>query len=105
MSQGGREVSSSDGPDPVGSIAEEAAKLLGAVSGWARQQGDGVAGLADAMAEGVHEHVAPGAPECTWCPLCRTIAAIRQTSPEVRNHLGSAASSLLRQLCTVMPGL
>jgi len=92
-------VSQSDGPEPVGSLAEEAAKLLGAVSSWARQQGDGVADLADAMADGVadgvHEHLAPGSPECTWCPVCRAIAAIRQTSPEVRNHLASAASSLM----------
>jgi adenine-specific DNA glycosylase len=88
-------VSQSDAPEPVGSVAEEAAKLLGAVSGWAREQRDGVADLADAMTDEAHEHLAPGSPECTWCPVCRTIAAVRQTSPEVRAHLASAASSLM----------
>jgi hypothetical protein len=95
-------VSQSDGAEPVGGVAEEAAKLLGAVSGWARQQGDGAAGLADAMADGVHEHLAPGSPECTWCPLCRVIAAIRHTSPEVRTHLASAASSLMMAVSEMM---
>src|SRR5689334_24333897 len=80
----------SDDRDPVGSVAEEAAKLLGALSGWAKEHGEGLSSFGDE----VHEHLATGAPECTWCPVCRTVAAIRQTSPEVRAHLTSAASSL-----------
>jgi hypothetical protein len=95
-------VSGSDEPEPVGSVAEEAAKLLGAVSGWAREHGGGVAGLADAMADRSAEHLATGSPECAWCPVCRTIAAIRQTSPEVRAHLASAASSLMMALSEMM---
>ena len=89
-------------PEPVGSVAEGAAKLLGVVSGWARERGDGVAGPADAMADGVHEHLATGSPESAWCPLCRTIAAIRQTSPEVRAHLASAAPSVMLAVSGVM---
>jgi hypothetical protein len=91
-------VSQTDGPgglgeqdEPVGSVAEEAAKLVGAVSDWAREHGDGFSAFGD----GLHEHLATGDASCSWCPVCRTVTAIRQTSPEVRAHLTSAASSLL----------
>jgi len=80
-----------DGSEPVGSVAEEAAKLLGAFSGWAKEHGDGLSSFTD----GLHEHATTESPECTWCPVCRTVAAVRQTSPEVLTHLGSAASSLM----------
>jgi len=69
------------GRDEVGSLAEEAAKLLGALSGWAHEQG-------------IDDHLATGAAECTVCPLCRTVSAARQVSPEVTAHLSAAASSL-----------
>jgi hypothetical protein len=95
-------VSQSDGPETVGSVAEEAAKLFGALSGWAREHGDGVTAMADSMAEQLHEHIATGSPECAWCPVCRTVAAIRQTSPEVRVHLASAASSLMMAVSGMM---
>ena len=95
-------MSQTDGPEPVGSVAEEAAKLLGALSGWAREHGDGVTALADSMTQELHEHLATGAPECAWCPLCRTVAAIRQTNPEVRAHLANAASSLMTAVSGMM---
>jgi hypothetical protein len=91
------------GEEQVGSVAEEAAKLMGALSDWARDHGtdlgQGLTGLVDhaaASAREVNEHLATGAPECTWCPVCRTVHAVRQTSPEVRAHLATAASSLLQ---------
>ena len=86
------------GPEPVGSVAEEAAKLLGAFSGWAKEHGDGLSSFTD----GLNEHVATGSAECTWCPVCRTVAAIRQTSPEVVGHLTSAASSLMLAVSGMM---
>lgn len=79
-----------EGHEPVGSVAEEAAKLLGALSGWAKDQGDGFSPLTDEL----HAHLSTDATECTWCPVCRVIAAVRQTSPEVRAHLTGAATSL-----------
>ena len=83
----------------VGTVAEEAAKLLGALSGWARESGDGwYDGLQDgvsSIADELHEHVSTGTPECAWCPVCRTVAAVRQASPEVKAHLSTAASSLM----------
>ncbi|KRF36280.1 hypothetical protein [Nocardioides sp. Soil805] len=106
-------------PDPeVGSLAEETAKLLGALSGWAREHGadaaHGTSGLADHLvdqvagaAHQVGEHLDTGAPECTVCPICRTVHAVRQLSPEVKAHLAVAASSLVQAaagvLATVAP--
>ena len=84
--------------EPVGTVAEEAAKLLGALSGWAKEHGDGLSSFTD----GLQEHVATGSPECTWCPVCRTVAAVRQTSPEVLTHLGTAASSLMLAVSGLM---
>ena len=86
------------GPESVGSVAEEAAKLFGAFSGWAKEHGDGLSSLTD----GLHEHVATGSPECSWCPVCRTVAAVRQTSPEVMAHLTTAASSLMLAVAGMM---
>lgn len=90
----------------VGTVGEEAAKLFGALSEWARDQGgvgqgvgQGVGGLATHAAAGlaeINDHVATGSAECTYCPVCRTVHAIRSTSPEVRTHLTSAAASLLQ---------
>ena len=98
----------------VGSVGEEAGKLLGALAEWAREQGagwgEGVENLAGQTASALREadaHLATGAPECSYCPLCRTVHAARQTSPEVRAHLATAASSLLQAaaglLATAVP--
>lgn len=69
---------------PVGSDAEEAAKLFGVLTGWAT------------------EHVDTGAPECDVCPICRTIHLVREVSPEVRDHLATAAASLMQAAAAVL---
>jgi len=103
----------SGGPD-IGNVSEEAAKLLGALSDWARDQGSdvgqGLGGLAShaaASMQEINDHLATGSAECTYCPVCRTVHAVRQTSPEVRAHLTQAASSLLHAaagfLATIPP--
>jgi hypothetical protein len=92
--------------DPVGSVGEEAAKLFAALSGWARDQGTPnfgaaagtAAGAAAAMSETIHtvnEHIATGSEDCRYCPVCQVIHAVRTTSPEVKEHLAVAASSLM----------
>jgi hypothetical protein len=113
-------VSDQDKPaegDPgkdVGSVGEEAAKLLGAMSDWARDQGPdlgqglgGLAGQAATAMQDFNDHIATGSAECTYCPICRGVHAIRETSPEVRTHLVTAASSFLQAaaalLATQMP--
>jgi hypothetical protein len=77
-----------DGPEPVGSVGEEAAKLFSALQDWATDSGAGFADL--------HEHLATDSEECRYCPVCRAISLVRQTSPEVRAHLAAAAGSLLQ---------
>ena len=76
------------GPDePVGSVADEAAKLFGALSDWAR---------------GVDEHIDTGAEECTYCPICRTVHVVRLASPEVRTHLTMAAANLMQAAAGIL---
>jgi hypothetical protein len=108
-----------DGPggpqEPVGSVGDEAAKLLGALSDWARDQGSDYAGTAAGAAgsfahavQDLGEHVATGGEDCRYCPVCQAIHVVRQTSPEVRAHLAVAASSLMHAaaglLATNTPG-
>ena len=96
----------SDGARDIGSLAEEATKLFGALSEWARdhagEAGDGLSGLADQAAASAHDlndHLAAGAAECTVCPICRTV---RQLSPEVKTHLAAAASSLMQATASLL---
>lgn len=93
-----------EGPpqDSVGSVGEEAAKLLDALSGWARDQRQDYAGTATGAAgafghalHDVNEHIATGSADCRYCPVCQVIHVVRQTSPEVRTHLAMAAGSLM----------
>jgi hypothetical protein len=87
--------------EPVGSAAEEAAKLLGAMADWARDHGSdlgaafaGLAGQASDAARDIDEHLATGAEECRYCPICRAVQVYRAASPDVREHLRTAATSL-----------
>ena len=94
----------SEDKEPVGSVAEEAARLLGALQGWARENGPesasaGAAGVAS-LVHNVNEHIATGGQDCAYCPVCQAISFVRQTSPEVKQHLSTAASSLLQALST-----
>ena len=102
-------MSAEDFHEPVGNVAEEAAKLLQAMAGWAEQSGGDYAEAAASAAAGaarrledVNEHVATGGRNCTYCPLCQVIAAVRGTSPEVKQHLASAATSLMHAVAGLM---
>lgn len=90
------------GPHEVGSVGEEAAKLLGALQDWAKESGADQEGAGASAADGigarlreVNDHLATGGQDCTYCPVCQVIHKVRETSPEVRAHLAVAASSLL----------
>ncbi len=71
--------------EPIGSVGDEAAKLLGALADWA---GD--------HARDLNEHIATGDAECLYCPICRTVHAVREASPEVKAQLTQAASTFLQ---------
>lgn len=90
------------GPPPAGSVAEEAARLLGALQGWAAEAGVGGTDAAGSARSGaaralhdVNEHIATGGRDCTYCPVCQVISLVRGTSPEVKQHLTAAAGSLV----------
>ncbi len=98
--------------EPVGSAAEEAAKLLAAVADWTRDKqhdwgsdlGTTVGGLADHVAAAAHDvdaRLATG-DDCRYCPLCRAVQVYRSASPEVREHLTSAASSLAQAAAALL---
>ena len=101
----------SDGPgdDSVGSVGEEAVKLLQALQEWAKESGSdyadatsgAVSGAASTLRD-INEHIATGSDDCRYCPVCQVISVVRSTSPEVRQHLSSAASSLLQAAAGVL---
>ena len=78
---------------PVGSSAEEAGRLFEAVEDWVRERS---AGLRDG------EHLATGSPECSVCPICQAVHAMRQVKPETVEHLLDAAASVVAALLSTL---
>ncbi|MGH3448163.1 MAG: hypothetical protein ACRDQA_17460 [Nocardioidaceae bacterium] len=80
--------------EPVGSVADEAAKLMAAVQ--ARVGGDGGGGGGGGAQRDADGHAShgEGSPECRYCPLCQLMRYARSTSPEVTEHLANAAVSM-----------
>ena len=81
---------SSAGPDPAAG-AEGPPRA-------SRWSGEGLAALAADALSALREaeaRTATDGEDCRWCPVCRTIHAVRETTPEVRAHLLGAARSLL----------
>ena len=87
----GSDQGPAEGHDRIGSAAEEAAKLFGALSGWASD-----------VSHNVDTHLATGAAECTYCPICRTVHVFREASPEIKTHLANAAASLMQAAAGVL---
>lgn len=90
------------GHENIGSVGEEATKLLGALGDWAKAQSGGhaenVAGLASDLNDRIRDidqHLATDAEECRYCPVCRVIHVVRSASPEVRDNLMLAATSMM----------
>lgn len=70
--------------DTAGTLAEEAARLVAAMQSWADDREDG-------SAEQAHD---PLSPACRYCPLCSLARLAMGASPEVRDHLVGAVTSL-----------
>jgi hypothetical protein len=77
--------------DGVGTPAEEALKLLHAAQEWARHRFDA-------------EHLATGSAECQVCPVCQSVALLRQVRPETVEHLLDATASFVAALKTAVTG-
>ena len=73
------------GGEPLGSAAQEAARLFAAVEDWARTRGEATAG----------DPSAHGATTCGVCPVCTGIALLREVRPETVEHLLDAAASVV----------
>jgi hypothetical protein len=94
----------------VGSLGEEAAKLLGAVEDWLRGARDKGAGTGadersdpsayDVFAE--HEGQRHVGPECLICPICQLLALARSARPEAFEHVVDAVGSLLLAVRSVV---
>ncbi|WP_392542329.1 hypothetical protein [Oryzobacter telluris] len=89
--------------EQVGSVADEAARLLESLRRTAAEAAAGAddgAGSAPPPAAdpadpgpGAASSEAPGCsdPFCQWCPLCRTSAVVRSLSPETLSRLADLA--------------
>jgi hypothetical protein len=89
--------------EPVGSLGEEAVKLFKALQDWAQESGGDAAATGAASAfKDFNEHIATDGQECKFCPVCQMISIVREVSPEVKQHLGTAASSLLQAAAAAM---
>lgn len=75
--------------DPLGTAADEALALLGAAQGWVREHLSA-------------ERLATGSPECTACPLCQAVGALRHVRPDTVEHLLDATASLVAALRTAL---
>jgi hypothetical protein len=74
-----------------GPLAEEAARLVEALTEWAR----GATG-------GLSMAGAGESPECGICPFCQLLALVRRTQPETFGHLADASASFAAALRTVV---
>lgn len=101
MSEEQRRTGSAEADEnDVGSMAEEAVKLFAAIHDWARESSGAEPGAAgEGMVQGLLSagggHVGHDQ-DCRYCPVCIAINRVRQTSPEVREHLAAALDSLAR---------
>lgn len=76
---------------PPGPLAEEAARLVEAITEWAR----------GAVGEVSMPSVSSG-PECQICPICQLLAVVRRTQPETFGHLADASASMVAALRSVI---
>jgi hypothetical protein len=75
-------------PGPLG---EETARLVEALSQWAR----GHVG---------ETSIATGSAECKVCPVCQLLTVMRQTRPDTFAHLLEASAALTAALRSVVEG-
>jgi len=84
--------------EPVGSVAEEAAKLFAVLQNAASDAGPAEESAPEP--EQGHEHKL--GPDCVWCPVCQLIHRVRSTSPETIEQLSTAAAHVLGSLRSLL---
>lgn len=83
-------------PEPAGSLAEEATKLVEALQGWLST---GPHSRPDPWAEATADNGAGEvAPECAVCPFCRSMRFVRTLDPEVIDRVIDAGAALVASL-------
>lgn len=75
--------------EQVGSVADEAARLLESLRRAAEVPDDAARASATGAAEGTDGCVDP---VCQWCPVCRGAAVVRRLSPETLSRLAEVAT-------------
>lgn len=70
--------------EPVGSLGDEAVRLLTAAEQWLHGARERVGGAVGDIAS--HQ-----GPECQVCPVCQVLALLRTRNPEIWEHLSGAA--------------
>ena len=90
MARGAAPVTAPRGaPGPLG---EEARRLVEAAREWAVRT----------FPDGAAPSAATGAPECSWCPLCQAVAALRGDRPEVTERLAGVVTAAAGALAAVL---
>jgi hypothetical protein len=79
-----------------GPLADEAARLVEALSDWARDHSGDLGGQ-------LGQHIGGGT-ECTLCPLCQLLAVVRRARPETVAHLVDASVALTAALRSLAEG-
>ncbi|TCC33412.1 hypothetical protein [Kribbella sindirgiensis] len=80
--------------EPIGSVAEEAAKLFAVLQNAAHDAPPAEETAAhQTVDEPADEHKL--GPDCVWCPVCQLIHRVRSTSPETIEQLSTAAAHVL----------
>lgn len=82
------------GASSPGPLADEAARLVEALSDWARTHVGDLPGA-------VSSHVG-GSVECKLCPFCQMLGVLRATRPETFVHLLEASTALTAALKSVV---
>jgi hypothetical protein len=95
--------------EPVGTAAEEAARLLESLGGWfdartaptaptAPNDQDRPTDSDGPPAEAASEQARRHGPTCRACPMCRGVAYLQEAHPDVLTHLTGAAQHLVAAL-------
>jgi hypothetical protein len=86
--------------EPVGSLGEEAVRLVEALRDWADRHGDGSSARPpeDSERPAARTGGTRGELPCRVCPVCQVIDVLRQVRPEAMDHLADAATALAAAL-------